>query len=169
MFWRKRDSALPEKKAPPAYPKRYCCLRISTKNRQILFVPFGITDIGIYAELDDIIVDTWPCDFGKLQTNIEATLDKFAPTTNYIKGRWPSYEASKAKSQTAYQADYISVSLDTDHTRPYGEEEVERITVNARPTALDTTYSLVGTSHLLGTSIAQIVVDIAEACDRIRG
>ena len=45
---------------------------------------------------------------------------------------------------------------------------MERITVTARPTALDTNYSLVGAGHLLDTKIAQIVIDIAEACDKIR-
>ena len=125
-------------------------------------------DIGAYAEIDDIVVDTWPCDFGKLQANIEATLNKFAPTAIHVKGKWPSYEASKATSQSAYKADYIAFRLKTDLSRSYGEGEVERITVTATPSALDTTYSLVGTSHLLDTRVAQIVVDIAEACDKIR-
>jgi hypothetical protein len=125
-------------------------------------------DIGAYAEIDDIIVDTWPCDFGKLQANIEATLAKFAPTVIYVKGKWPSYEASKASSQRAYESDYIKFRLATDRSRSYGDGEVERITVTANPTALDTTYSLVGTGHLLNTEIAQIVVDIADACDKIR-
>jgi hypothetical protein len=46
--------------------------------------------------------------------------------------------------------------------------EVERITVTASPTALDTNYALVGTGHLLDTKVAQIVIDIADACDKIR-
>lgn len=157
-----------EKDAHRSYPDRFCDLYISRKNNQILFVPYGKMDIGAYAEIDDIIIDTWPCDFGKLQANIEATLGKFAPAASFVKGKWPSYEASKATSQRAYESDYIRLRLQTDQSGSYGDGEVERITVTARPTALDTTYSLVGTGHLLDTKIAQIVVDIADACYKIR-
>jgi hypothetical protein len=157
-----------EKDNHRSYPDRFCHLLISSKYKQILFVPYGKMDIGAHAEIDDILVDTWPCDFAKLQANIEATLDKFGPTVIYLKGKWPSYEASKATSQRAYESEYIRFRLATDQSKSYGDGEVERITVTANPTSLDTTYSLVGTGHLLNTKIAQIVIDIAEACDKIR-
>jgi hypothetical protein len=168
MFNRRKNSSIAEKDNHQSYPDRFCHLYISSKYKQILFVPYGKMGIGAHAEIDDIIVDTWPCDFGQLQANIEATLAKFAPAVNYVKGKWPSYEVSKAKSQRAYESDYIRCRLATDQSRPYGDGEAERITVTANPTSLDITYSLVGTSHLLNTGIAQIVVDIAAACDKIR-
>jgi hypothetical protein len=167
VFKRAKNSVI-QKDNHRSYPDRFCDLYISSKNNQILFVPYGKMDIGAYAEVDDIIADTWPCDFGKLQANIEATLGKFAPTVSYVKGKWPSYEASKAKSQHAYESDYIRLRLKTDQSRSYGDGEVERITVTASPTALDTNYALVGTGHLLDTKVAQIVIDIADACDKIR-
>jgi hypothetical protein len=168
MFNKWKNTAVAEKDNHRSYPYRYCALYISSKNRQILFVPYGKMEIGAFAEIDDVIVDTWPCDFGKLQANIEATLGKFAPVVSYVKGKWPSYEASKATSRRAYESDYIGIRLETDQSKSYGDGEVERITVSAIPTALDTSYSLVGTGHLLDTKIAQIVIDIADACEKIR-
>ena len=83
-------------------------------------------------------------------------------------GKWPSFDCSKAKSQRSFETDYVTFRLETDLTRSYREHEVERIKVRAQPTILDNTYSLNGCGHLLDTKIAQIVLDIFEACLKIR-
>ena len=151
------------------FPVRYCDLYISDKYKQILFVPYGKIDIGINAEVDRVIADSWPCKFQDLQANIEEALNRYLPATTYIKGKWPSYDHSKAKTQKSFELDYLRIRLATDLSREYGEREVERIRVTAQPTPLDTTYQLVGTGHLIDTKIAQIVIDIYEACMKIRG
>lgn len=122
----------------------------------------------MYVELDNLIIDKWPCRFQDLQTNIEEALKRFSPTATYIKGKWLGFERSQAKSQRSYETDYIRIRLETDLSRSYEDGEVERIKVTAHPTALDDTYSLVGCTHLLDTKVAQIVVDIYEACMKIK-
>lgn len=168
MFWKKesRQPSISENHFPHQY--RFCDLYISDKNREILFVPYGKVNNGMHAEVDNLIVDKWPCKFQDLQTNIEEALNRYLSTTTYIKGKWPSFDRSKAKSQKAYETDYIRLRLETDLSRNYGDGEVERIKVTAQPTALDNTFSLVGCTHLLDTKVAQVVMDIYEACLKIR-
>jgi hypothetical protein len=122
----------------------------------------------MYTELDNLIIDNWPCKFQDLEINIEEVLRRSLAKAIYAKGNWPSFERSKAKSQKSYETDYIKLRLETDLSRSYGEGEVERVKVTARPTELDNTYSLTGCGHLLNTKVAQIVIDIFEACMKIR-
>jgi hypothetical protein len=168
MFWKKEKQIQPIKPENLSRPYRFCIVYISDKYKHIIFVPQGKIIIGAYAELENIIEDVWPCDFGQLQKNIEEALNRFLESTQYIKGNWPSYKNSKAKSQKSFESDYIAVWLETDLSKPYGEKEVERIRVTAHPTLLDNTYCLTGTGHLLDTKIAQILCDIFDACLKIR-
>jgi hypothetical protein len=168
MFW-KKGKLLPQKTDLNfPHPFRTCCLHISKKHSQILFVPQGKTEIGLYVELDNIISDSWPCNLGKLQLNIELALNRYQPSATYVKGNWPSYNISKAKSQVSFEFDYISIWLETDMTRGYGPKEVERISVSAQPSSLDSSYSLVGCRHLIDTRVAQMVIDIFEGCSKIK-
>jgi hypothetical protein len=168
MFWKKSketDMKMPEQER---HPYRFCHLYISETYKQILFVPFGKTSSPIYAELDSIIIDKWPCDFGNLQQNIVATLNKFSNTLEYKFGNLSSYNNSKAKSQQSFENDFIRFRIETDKSRPYTAHEAERIKVSATPTILDDTYQLIGCDHLIDTKIAQIVIDIFSACIKIR-
>ena len=166
MFWKKAKEIEQSQQSSLPHPYRACTIYISEKFKQIILVPLGRIAIG-HAELENIITDSWPCDFGQLQSNIEETLNRYQEKTEY-KGIWPSYDNSKSKTQKSFETDYIHFNLETDLSRNYGEKEVERIKVTARPTKLDNTYCLIGTSHLLGTKIAQIVCDIFDACAKIR-
>jgi len=168
MFWKKDKQSNSDKEDNFPHPYRFCDLYISDKYKQILFVPYGKVDNGTYAEVDNLIIDNWPCKFQDLETNIEEALKRFSAKTVWIKGKWPSYDNSKAKTQKSYEADYIRLRLETDRNRSYGDGEVERIKVTAQPTSLDNTFHLTGTGHLLDTKIAQIVLDIFEACLKIR-
>lgn len=167
MFW-KKGKLLPQKanlNLPHTF--RTCCLFISKKHNHILFVPQGKSQIGLYVELDDIISDSWPCDFEKLQSNIELTLNRYQNSATYVKGNWPSYNSSKAKSQASFEFDYICIWLETDMKKGYGSKEVERISISAQPTSLDS-YSLEGCKHLIDTRVAQMVIDIFEGCSKIK-
>ena len=168
MFWKKTKQFDTRAKGNFPHPYRFCHLYITDKYREILFVPFGKINILAHAEVDNIVVDSWPCEFGKLQKNIELTLNEYRNSTEYVKGNWPSFKKSKAKSQSSFETDYIRVILETDTARNYGEKEVERIKVSAQPSVLTDTFSLVGCGHLLDTKIAQIVIDIVDGCFRIR-
>lgn len=168
MFWKKDNNLKSPSESTRKYPYRFCNLHISEKYKEILFVPYGKIENGIHAEVDNIIIDTWPCRYEDLQKNIELTLNSYAEKTIWIKGRWPSFDKSKAKSQLSYRSDYVIIRLETDNSKQYGDGEVERIKVTAQPTEIDNTYSLTGTGHLLDTKIAQIVLDIFEACSKIR-
>lgn len=168
MFWKKDKQSNSVKQDNFSHPYRFCDIYISDKYKQILFVPYGKVDNGMYAEVDNLIIDSWPCKFQDLETNIEEVLRRFLPKTIYAKGEWPSFDKSKAKSKKSYESDYIRLRLETDTSRGYGDGEVERIKVTAQPTALDNTYSLTGCTHLLNTEIAQVVLDIFEACMKIR-
>ncbi len=168
MLWTKTIRTNSDKQINLPHPYRFCNLYISDKFKQILFTPFGGLENGMHAEVDNIIVDTWPCKFEDLQTNIEETLRRFSDKAIYVKGKWPSFDNSKAKSHRSFETDYITIRLETDLTRNYGEHEVERIKVSARPTSLDNTYTLNGCGHLIDTKVAQIVLDIFEACLKIR-
>jgi hypothetical protein len=142
MFWKKlkkTDLNILEQKR---HPYRFCHLYISETYKQILFVPFGKTNSSLYAELDSIIIDKWPCDFGNLQQNILTTLDKFSNLSEYKFGNWPSYNNSKAKSQQSFENDFIRFRIETDKSKPYAAHEAERIKVSATPTSLDETYQL---------------------------
>ena len=145
------------------HKSRLCYLYISARNKEILFVPYGKVNNGISAEIDDIIVDSWPCDFKNLQENINATLNKFQNSITYEQGVWPSFRKSKAKSQSSYHHDYIAIRLSTDNSRDYGNGEVERIEISVKPSELDN-YQLKGTTHLIDTAVAQLVIDIYTAC-----
>jgi hypothetical protein len=157
-----------------AYPSRHCDIYISTKYKQILFVPFGRIKGGMSAEHENIISDVWPCDFGKLQENINEALDRSLVAhanfdrVKFGRGNYPSYNNSKAKSESSFQSDYVKLRLETDTSREYGKGEAERIKVTAQPTALETTYRLTGTYHLIDTEVAQLILDIFEACMKIR-
>lgn len=168
MFWKKSKSSHQAHQNNFPYSHRCCSLYISSKYNQILFVPQGKADIGLYIELENIEADSWPCSFEKLQLNIEDALNKYQSSATYTKGNWPSYNKSNAKSQKSFEFDYISIWLETDLTKEYGKKEVERIKVSAQPSSLDNTYSLVGCGHLLDTKVAQIVIDIFEGCSKIR-
>jgi hypothetical protein len=50
MFKKWKDPSVAEKDNHRSYPFRQCALYISTKNKQILFVPYGKMDIGAFAE-----------------------------------------------------------------------------------------------------------------------
>ena len=168
MFWKKDKESNSVKEENSPYPYRFGDLYISDKYKQILFVPYGKVDNGTYAEVDNLIIDNWPCKFQDLETNLEAILKRFSAKTILVKGKWPSYDNSKAKTQKSYEADYIRLRLETDRSRSYGDGEVERIKVTAQPTSLDDTFHLSGTGHSLDTKVAQIVLDIFEACLKIR-
>jgi len=169
MFWKKDKQPNLPKEDNITYPYRFCDVYISDKYKQILFVPHGEVGNGMYAEVDNLIIDTWPCKFKDLQTNIEEVLRRYLAKTTWTKGKWPSFDNSKAKSQQSYETDYIRLTLETDNSRGYRKGEVERIKVSARPTRLDNTYRLTGTAHLVDTQVAQVVLDIFEACMQIRG
>lgn len=168
MFWKKEKQSDPINKDNFTYPYRFCDLCISDRYKQILFVPYGKLDNGAYAEINNLIIDSWPCKFQDMEKNIEETLNRFSGKAVWVEGKWPSYDNSKAKTQRSYEADFIRLRLETDSSWGYGEGEVERIRVTARPTPLDNTFHLTGTGHLLDTKVAQIVVDIFEACLKIR-
>ena len=170
MFWKREKAAAlhPIEETIKQRPCRFCILYISERFKHIMFVPQGKIDIGIYAEIDDVISDVWPCEFGKLQENIEVTLNRHKDFTDYVKGNWPSYKNSKAKSQKSFETDYIAIHLRTDLSKDYGERELERIIVTAWPDPISNTYYITGTNHLYDTKIAQIVCDIFEACLKIR-
>jgi hypothetical protein len=168
MFWKKAKPSQPMQQINVPHLYRCCCLYISDKYKHIMFVPQGKADIGLFVEVDNIISDSWPCDFGKLQLNIEEALNRYLPSATYVKGNWPAYNNSKAKSQKSFEYDYIGIWLETDMSRTYGEREVERIKVSAQPSSLDITYSLIGYRHLLDTKVAQMVIDIFEGCSKIR-
>lgn len=168
MLW---INSTPVKNEQPVYVPfayRFCKLYISDRFQQIIFTPFGRLQNGLYAELDIIIVDTWPCEFEDLQSNIEETLKRFSDNAIYVEGKWPSYDCSKAKSHRSFETEYIPFRLETDLSRSYGESEVECIKVSAQPTVIDKTYALIGEGHLHETRVAQIVLDISEACFKIR-
>ncbi|MCB0284933.1 MAG: hypothetical protein KDF60_20300 [Calditrichaeota bacterium] len=168
MFWKKNKPNLKNSESLISRKYRFCSVYISTKYSQIIFIPWGKTGNGAYAEIEEISVDSWPCEFSSLQTNIEKTLNLYSEKHEYIKGNWPSYKKSKAKSQKSYESDYVFINIETDLTKPYLEMEKERITVTARPTQLDTSYKLTGTTHNIDTKVAQLVLDIFSACERIR-
>ena len=168
MFWKKENNHASSNESHFPRPYRFCDIYISEKYHEILFVPYGKVDPGMHAEVDNLIIDKWPCRFEDLQTNIEEVLKRYLPKTTYTKGKWPSFDTSKAKSQKSYEADYVRLRLETDLSRSYGDGEVERIKVSAQPTALDNTFSLMGCTHLLDTKVAQVVMDIYEACMKIR-
>ncbi|SIO52725.1 hypothetical protein [Chitinophaga niabensis] len=165
MFWNKKKRSQAGK-----YPYRACNIYISEKHQQILFVPFGRADIGLHIEQENVIVDTWPCKFQDLQTNIEEALNRYQLLVPYDKDNlvWHSFDLSKAKTRHSFEADYISLHLSTDTTKEYGSHEKERIRVSAEPNPPDSTYSLTGCSHLTDTRIAQITLDIYDACVKIR-
>jgi len=168
MFWKKNKQSNVVKEDNCPYPFRFCDLYISDKHKEILFVPYGKAGNIMHAEVDNIIIDKWPCKFQDLDTNIKEALNRYLTTTIWKKGKRPSYNISKAKTQKSFETDYIRLRLETDRSRNYGEREVERIKVTAQPTLLDNTFKLTGTDHLLDTKIAQIVVDIFDACLKIR-
>jgi hypothetical protein len=149
MFWKKNKQSSSVKPENFPHPFRFCDLYISDKYKQILFVPYGQADNGTYAEVDNLIIDNWPCNSKDLETNIEEALRRFSPKATWVKGKWPSYDNSKAKSKKSYEVDYVRLTLETDRSRSYGDGEVERIKVTAQPTPLDNTYHLTGTTHLL--------------------
>ncbi|WP_343303795.1 hypothetical protein AAHN97_19710 [Chitinophaga niabensis] len=115
-------------------------------------------------------MDTWPCKFQDLQTNIEEALNRYQPLVPYDKDKsfWHTFDLSKAKTRRSFETDYISIHLSTDTTKEYGSHEIERIRVSAEPSPQDNTYSLAGCSHLVETRIAQITLDIYKACVKIR-
>jgi hypothetical protein len=95
MFWKKEKHELTVKNDKHSHPYRFCYLYISEKYKQILFVPYSKQEIGIYKELDNLIIDTWPCKFQDLQTNIEKVLNSFSQLPTNVKATWPSFENSK--------------------------------------------------------------------------
>lgn len=181
MFW-KNKSKLPEplkfgnekdkKRAPFPYPERYCWLYISSKYNEILFVPMGKIDPWRSCELDSVVAKEWPMNIGDLQETIQETLDKWEDQMPDIKPsneNWHSYNTSKAKTQRSFSVDYVQMSLTTDLESEYGQGEVERIVIKASPKNWSNdNYTLVGKKHLVETNVAQVVIDIVNACEKIR-
>jgi hypothetical protein len=162
----------PEDLFRPDYPAnsklRYKLARIyiSEKYKEILFVPMG--GDSIKKELLDIKKDSWPSDFGKLQKNIEEMLIKYEPNEPKHEVVWPAYEASVAKTRKSFDQDYIILRLESDTKNPYSDGEAERINVRAQASRLETSYYLVGQERLIDTELAQLVIDIFNACLKIR-
>ncbi|MBK7441433.1 MAG: hypothetical protein IPI65_07865 [Bacteroidetes bacterium] len=151
--------------------ERRCWLFISSKFKEILFVPVGKDKIS-FNELDSIIIKQWPLKIEELQDCIQLTLDKFVqnvedqPPTNE---NWYSLKNSKAKTQQSFKIEYVQIELKTDMEKEYGPKEVERILINAGPfDNLKTRYKLIGKSHLIDTEVAEVVVEIFNACEKIR-
>jgi len=181
MFWKNKNK-IPEplefeanvEKKREAFPfqERHCWLYISSKYGEILFVPMGKIDPWRSSELDSIVVKEWPLNIGELQYLIQEALDKWTDPVPDIKpsnDNWHSFNASKAKTQKSFQVDYVQMSLTTDLESEYGQGEVERIIVKASPKNwTDDNYKLVGKNHLLETQVAQVVIDIFNACEKIR-
>lgn len=181
MFWKNKNKT-PEslnfrnkkenKRDPFPYPERHCWLYMSSKYNEILFVPMGKIDPWRSCELDSVIIKEWPINIGELQDTIRETLDKWTDPVSNVKlsnDNWHSFNASKAKTQKSFQVDYIQMSLTTDMEREYGQGEVERILVKASPKNwTDDNYKLVGKNHLMETQVAQVVIDIFNACEKIR-
>jgi hypothetical protein len=165
MFWNRQK---PIQQGHFPHPFRFCDLYISDRYKQILFASYGKTGEGFHTELQPVIVDSWPCQFQDLMANIERALKGYIPKAVPVRGKWPSYDSSKATSQKSFEAEYVRIRLETDMTASYGHGEAERIKVSAHPTPLDTTYCLTGCRHLIETNVAQVVVDIFEACTKIR-
>lgn len=154
------------------YLERHCWLYISSKYNEILFVPMGKIDPWKSRELDSIVVKKWPLNIGGLQEAIQETLDKWTDPVEDIKpsnNNWHSFNKSKAKTQRSFHVDYVQMSLTTDMEREYGQGEVERIVIKASPKNwLEDNYKLIGWNHLLHTQVAQVVIDIFNACEKIR-
>jgi hypothetical protein len=181
MFWKKKNE-IPEplhfelnkegKRGRFPFPERHCWLYISYKYTEILFVPMGKIDSWKSCELDSVVVKEWPMNIGELQHSIQETLDKWKDSVtdvNPSNDNWHSFKASKAKTQKSFQVDYVQVSLTTDMEREYAQDEVERILVKASPKNWQNdSYKLVGKNHLLETQVAQVVMDIFNACEKIR-
>jgi hypothetical protein len=179
MFWKNNKSkplefGSEEKKKRESfpYPERQCWLYISSKYKEILFVPMGKVDAWKTSELDSIIIKEWPLNIGDLQEAIQLTFDRWlesVPDTNPSNENWHSFNKSKAKTQRSFRVDYVQMSLTTDLEREYGEGEVERILVEAYPKNwFEDNYKLVGKNHLMETQVAQVVIDIFKACEKIR-
>jgi hypothetical protein len=181
MLWKKKikiseplkfESETNELREDFPYPERYCWLYISEKFNEILFVPMGKIDDWKSRELDSVIVKDWPINIGELQKCILEALDKWqdpVPDTKPNNENWHSLNNSKAKTQRSYVVDYVHVRLTTDMKRKYGQGEVERITVEAAPKDwTEDSYNLMGCNHLSETQVAQVVLDIHKACEKIR-
>lgn len=87
MFWRKENKQISINESQFDHPYRLCDLYISERYHEILFIPYGKVDNGMQVEVDDLIVDKWPCKFEDLQTNIKEVLKRYLPKTDYIKGK----------------------------------------------------------------------------------
>lgn len=181
MFWKNKNKiseplefehSVEKKREAFPYQERHCWLYISSKYNEILFVPMGKIDPWKSRELDSIVVKDWPINIGELQDMIQETLDKWTDPVADIKpsnDNWHSFNSSKAKTQKSFQVEYVKMSLTTDLEREYGQGEVERILVKASPKNwTDDNYKLVGKNHLIETQVAQVVIDIFNACEKIR-
>lgn len=181
MFWKKKVK-LPEplefglnsdeKRERFPYRERYCWIHISSKYDEIVFVPMGKIDHWKFREQDSVIVKKWPLNIGELQNTIQLTLDQWldsVPDVESSNENWHSFNRSKAKTQRSFQTDYVDIRLATDMAREYGQNEVERIIVEASPKNwTDDSYKLIGRDHLIETRIAQLIIDIFKACEKIR-
>lgn len=178
MFWKKKYIKQANKSADEIsdnhYPhaKRNCWLYISDKYKEVLFVPMGNVDPWMSREINKVLIKPWPLNIGELQDGIEQTLNNFeesVPENKNSNESWYSYRNSKAKTQRSFKVDYVQILLETDLERSYGPQEVERITVKASPKDWNEDgYKIIGNSHLLETQVAQKVLDIYSACERIR-
>lgn len=181
MFWRnkskisepidfKSDNKVKREALP--FPQRRCWLYISSKYKEVIFVPMGKTNTGMSYELNSVVVKEWPLNIGELQQTIHETLDKWTKSIVEItpsKNNWHSFNASKAKTQQSFQIDYVQMSLTTDIEKGYEQCEVERIIVTASPKDWQKdNYKLINIAHLTETLVAQIVLDIFNACEKIR-
>ncbi len=154
------------------FPERQCWLYISSKYKEVLFVPMGKIDKWKSRELNSVVSKQWPVNIGDLQDLIQETLDKWTDPvedTEPSNDNWYSYNASKAKTRKSFEVEYVQMRLTTDMEREYGHGEVERIIIKASPKNwLDDNYKLVGKNHLMETQVAQVVIDVFSACEKIR-
>jgi len=82
MLWKKNKQSNSDKEDKIPYLYRFCDLYISDKYKQILFVPYGKIDNSGYAEVDNLIIDNWPCTFQELETNIEVKFCVLSPLSS---------------------------------------------------------------------------------------
>lgn len=156
---------------PSPYPELLARIYISEKFKEILFVPMGCIEDSfgsLFMETFDIISDTWPCDFGELQNNIEILLSSYKTSMPRHDTMWPAHQASRSKTRKAFSEHYILFHLRSDDKRLYYPGEGERIFVRTQASPLETTYYMVALESREGPKLAQAIVDMFDACMKIR-
>ncbi len=181
MFWKNRvkiseplklESEVTSPREAFPFPKRQCWVYISSKYKEVVFVPMGEITPYKSKELNSVITKEWPLNIGELEESIRLTLDKWennVPDSELSTNNWHSFNRSKAKTQQSFTVNYVPICLTTDLDKEYGISEAERIIVKGSPKEWHkTNYKIVGESHLLETHVSQTVLDIFNACEKIR-